>query len=65
MSREKEGFRETIADLNRVFPEQGTLDHADVARFLGCSVRTVQRRIRFHPVTRRVTKADLARQISL
>lgn len=65
MSREKAGFRETIADLNRVFPIQGTLSKAEVATYLGVDRRTVNRRgIRFNDMGR-VTKADLARQICL
>lgn len=66
MSREKAAFRDTIADLNRVFPIQGTLSKADVALYLGVDRRTVNRRgIRFSEATGRVTKADLARQICL
>lgn len=65
MSREKDGFRDTIADLNRVFPIQGTLSKADVALYLGVNRSTVLRRgIRFNDMGR-VTKADLARQICL
>lgn len=65
MSREKDGFRDTIADLNRVFPIQGTLSKTEVARYLGVDRSTVNRRgIRFNDMGR-VTKADLARQICL
>lgn len=65
MSREKAGFRDTIADLNRVFPIQGTLSKTEVARYLGVDRSTVNRRgIRFNDMGR-VTKADLARQICL
>lgn len=66
MSREKAAFRDTIADLNRVFPIQGTLSKTEVARYLGVDRSTVNRRgIRFNAATGRVTKADLARQICL
>lgn len=66
MSREKQGFRDTIAQLNEMFPEQGMLSKADVAKFMGVDRSTVTRRkIRFNPETGRVTKADLARQICL
>ena len=65
MSREKAAFRDTIADLNRVFPIQGTLSKTEVATYLGVDRKTVSRRgIRFNDMGR-VTKADLARQICL
>lgn len=66
MSREKAGYRDTIADLNRVFPVQGALSRGDVAAYLGVSPKTVSRRgIQFSPVTGRISKADLARLICL
>lgn len=65
MPREKEGFRDNMALLNIRFPEKDMLNKNDVAEFIGCSYSTVSRRIRFNPATRRVSKADLARQISL
>ncbi|MBR3330415.1 MAG: hypothetical protein IKG25_04275 [Mogibacterium sp.] len=64
MSREKAGFRDTIAQLNEMFPDQGMLGKGDVAKFMGVDPRTVSRRgIKFNSMTGRVTKADLARQI--
>ena len=66
MSREKIGFRDTIAQLNDMFPDQGMLSKTEVARFMGVDRSTVKRRgIRFNEATGRVTKADLARQICL
>lgn len=66
MSREKEGYRESIAALNEMFPEQGMLSRTDVAKFLGVNRSTVYRRkIKFNNATGRVSKADLARQISI
>ena len=66
MSREKAGFRDTIRDLNEMFPDQGMLGKGEVARFLGVNPKTVNRHgIRFNEATGRVTKADLARQICL
>lgn len=66
MSREKDGFRDTIAQLNDMFPDQGMLSKTEVARFMGVDRSTVARRgIRFNEATGRVTKADLARQICL
>lgn len=66
MGREKAGFRDTIAQLNEMFPDQGMLGKNEVARFLGVNRSTVFRRgIQFNKATGRVTKADLARQICI
>ena len=66
MSREKQGFRDTIAALNEMFPDQGMLNKTEAARFLGVDSRTINRRgIQFNKATGRVTKADLARQICI
>lgn len=65
MSREKEGFRDNIAMLNERFPDKDALTRADVAEVLGVTTRSrVLSRIRFNRF-RLVTKADLARQISV
>lgn len=64
MGREKAGYRDTIAELNRLFPEQGMLSKAEAAQFLGVSVKTLRRKgLLFNPATNRITKADLARQV--
>lgn len=66
MSREKNGFRDTMAALNEMFPDQGMLGKSEVAKFMGVDRTTVARRgIKFNLATGRVTKADLARQISI
>lgn len=65
MPREKEGFRENMALLNERFPDKDMLGKGDVARFMGVSWDTVTRRIKFNAATGRVSKADLARQISV
>ena len=66
MPREKAGFRDTIAQLNEMFPDKGMLGQNEVALFLGVSPRTVRRRgIQFNKATDRVTKADLARQVCI
>ena len=65
MSREKEGYRDNIALLNARFPDKDMLSKGEVAAFMGVSWDTVQRRIRFNSATKRITKADLARQISV
>lgn len=64
MSREREGYRENIALLNARFPEKDMLGVAEVAAFCGVSARTVRRRIKMNAATGRISKADLARQIS-
>ena len=65
MSREKQGFRDTVAALNEMFPDQGMLGVNDVARFMGVNRTTVMRRgIKFNSMGL-VTKADLARQICI
>ena len=64
--REKASFRDVMAELNAMFPDQGMLGKGEVAKFLGVNRSTVARRgIQFNPVTGRVTKADLARQVCL
>lgn len=62
MGREKQGYRDTIAELNRMFPEKGMIDKKDAARFMGRSVKTVQRRITFNK-DGLLTKPDFARQV--
>ena len=63
MSREKEGYRENLELLNERYPDHDMLTAKEVAVFLGVSEQTTRRRIRFNPATRRVSKADLARQV--
>lgn len=63
MPREREGYRENIELLNERFPDKDMLNQKEVAAFIGCSVDTVRRRIRFNPATKRITKSDLARQV--
>ncbi len=66
MAREKEGFRDTMEQLNEMFPETGMLNRKEVARFLGVNPTTVGRiGIRFNEMTGKVTKADLARQVCI
>ena len=65
MSREKSGFRDTMALLNEMFPDQIALNRTQVATALGVNRSTVTRRgIRFNGMGL-VTKADLARQICI
>lgn len=70
MSREKAGFRETVAALNDMYPDQGMLSRAEIARFFGVHVTTVDRwvrdgKLRIGTPTGRLSKADLARQICI
>lgn len=51
MPREKAGYRDTIEDLNRMFPDVGMLSRKQVAQYMG---------VQGLP---RITKADFARQI--
>lgn len=64
MPREKQGYRDTIASLNEMFPDKGMLSRSDVVKFTGRSMSTVQRKIEFNSLGL-VTKADLARQVCI
>lgn len=65
MSREKTGFRDTLAALNELFPNQVALNRTQVAQALGVNRTTVMRRgIKFNGMGQ-ITKADLARQICI
>ena len=70
MPREKVGFRDTVAALNEMFPDQGMLGRAEIAKFAGVHATTVDRWVRSGKLnmstpTGRLPKADLARQICL
>lgn len=66
MPREKAGFRDNMALLNEMFPDRGMLTYKDVAQFMGVAVCTVRRRgIMFNQATGKISKSDLARQISV
>lgn len=65
MSREKTGFRDTLALLNELFPDQIALNRTQVAKALGVNRTTILRRgIKFNGMGQ-ITKADLARQICI
>lgn len=64
MGREKQGYRDTIAELNRLFPEKGMLTRAEVCQFTGRSDSTVRRKYQFNK-DGLLTKADLARQVCI
>ena len=63
MSREPEGYRLNLEQLNDAFPGVGMLSKRQVAEFVGADVRTVTKRFRFNATTGRISKADLARLI--
>lgn len=63
MSREKEGYRDTMELLNERYPDKDMLTVNDVARFIGVSRNSVKKKIRFNEATNRVSKCDLARQV--
>lgn len=70
MGREKQGYRDVMAQLNDAFPDKGMLTPGEVASFLGVSQDTFTRMrkagtIRLNDTLGRVTKADLARQVCI
>ena len=65
MPREKDGYRDNIELLNERFPDKQMLTYAECAEFMGCSLRTAQRKIRINPAIGRITKADFARQVTV
>jgi len=65
MSREKQGFHDNMVMLNEMFPDKGMLNQKEVAQFIGCHRTTVANKIKFNATTKLVSKADLARQISV
>lgn len=60
---EKAGFRATLQQLNEMFPDVGMLTIAQAAQFIGVNRNTAARLIKFNELTKRVTKADFARQV--
>ena len=64
MSREKEGYRGTLEQLDEMFPNKGMLNKSEVARFIGVDRTTIYNYgIAFNEKTGRITKSDLARQL--
>ena len=64
MPCEKQGFRDTIMQLNEMFPDKGMLTRSEVAAFIGVDRHALAKmNIRFNATTKRITKADLARQV--
>ena len=68
--KEKQGFRDTMAQLNDMFPDKGAVGRQEIAKFYGVHVSTVDRWVRAGKInmqtqTGRITKADFARQICM
>ena len=61
MAREKEGYRDNMAELNRMFPDHLALSLAEVAQVMNCSEKTVRRNLGHLMVNRRIMKTALAR----
>jgi len=62
MAREKPTYRDNLERIKEMFPDKELLKPGDVARFAGCSVRTVRRR--FDMSKGYISVANLARAIS-
>ena len=61
MAREKEGYRDNIEQLNRLFPSHEALKLEEVAQVMNCSEKTVRRNLGHLMVNRRIMKTALAR----
>ena len=61
MAREKEGYRDNIEQLNRLFPTYEALSLEEVAQVMNCSPKTVRRNMGHLVVNRRIMKTALAR----
>lgn len=64
MPCEKEGYRDNLARINAIVPDRECLKKADVKRITGWSYDTMNRRLKFNKWGE-ITKADLARQLSV
>ena len=61
MAREKEGYRDNIEQLNRLYPSHEVLSLEEVAQVLNCSKKTVQRNLGHLMIRRKIMKTALAR----
>lgn len=64
MPREKTGYRDNMERINAIVPDRECLTKADVKRITGWCYTTVRKRLKFNQFGE-ITKADLARQISV
>ena len=62
MSREAPGYRDNLERVDAAFDHE-YLSAPEVARWFGCKPDTVRKHFTFNPVTKRISKADLARQM--
>ena len=61
MAREKDGYRDNIEQLNRLFPSHEALSLQEVAQVMNCSIKTVQRNMGHLMIQRKIMKTALAR----
>lgn len=61
MPRELEDYRNNMAILNERFPDCDMLGHKDVMAIYGYSLNSVKKHFPFDPITRKISKAKLAR----
>ena len=67
--REKQGFRDNTEWMEAMYPGQLTFNKVETAKIIGISPRTVDRweragKLKFSPITGRISRADLIRQVS-
>ena len=65
MPKEKDGFRDNLFMLNEKYPDKDFFSVTEVAAMMGKTTKTVRKYVKFHPVSGLVSKADLARQVSV
>lgn len=63
MAREHENFRPMLEQLNRAFPEKEFLKRKDVAKFLDCSEKTVDRKFSAEKTDFGISKVSLAKAL--
>ena len=61
MGREKDGYRENMEQLNRLYPSHEALRIDEVAQVMNCSPKTVKRNCGHLMVDKRIMKTALAR----
>ena len=61
MAREKDGYRDNIEQLNRLYPSHEALSITEVAQVLNCSAKTVQRNMGHLMINKKIMKTALAR----